>query len=522
MAHVKANIFNKELTKSLSLAVGALDVFKAPSKNKNSNEDDVKMLALRKKLHISRAPALAILNLILSDKQSATIIEDYAGIWMSSLNVVIAPKPSLTSLALKKIQNYSDDNDINDDEESNNSITASSNDNDSIIAELTSPHDKKERNSSTNESRRNSVAAQLSTGYEGKGSASNGNYYDQTRNIQNNEREKLLKYLITSLEEKNNKDKKLKYLDTLKGFCEDPLDGKRLLLKYAIEKYKLHKNYKKKLIDKSIYMKNISILQLDYKKNAFNKLKEFKLNRTKSIITQEVLLKKTRDYCIDVFDNKASGDRSESLQKSLGSADNDGTNNSYCLKNSFKKRSYIIDNIDEIEENEIKKLNLLEEKLKNERIELRKKYIEKYETRNTEDAKDDENEYAFFNHVDGGETAMLSKLSDEMTEKNDQFLKKFMSHMTNSAQIALEALDKRFVEGDFITGDDRDEAMDELLWNMSERKWQTDTAESNRISFCQDLIQDLDEKLKDTNKKIYQYELERIEEINEWNKAGQR
>jgi len=59
--------------------------------------------------------------------------------------------------------------------------------------------------------------------------------------------------------------------------------------------------------------------------------------------------------------------------------------------------------------------------------------------------------------------------------------------------------------------------MDQIMWDMSERRWQANAADYTQRVFCHNLVSNLDEKLRTTNKSIFKYELDRIERVNEYN-----
>ena len=91
-----------------------------------------------------------------------------------------------------------------------------------------------------------------------------------------------------------------------------------------------------------------------------------------------------------------------------------------------------------------------------------------------------------------------------------------MTNMGSSAQRALEALDDRFVK-DGVSSEQRDEMMDELMWKMNERRWESDAAEKARRKFCHDLVKNLEETLRGINKDVFNYELERLDSVAAFN-----
>jgi hypothetical protein len=158
-------------------------------------------------------------------------------------------------------------------------------------------------------------------------------------------------------------------------------------------------------------------------------------------------------------------------------------------------------------------LNSLETSLRQEREILKKFSDSKFKSRLSSLAEKDA-----LQQIEGRSerSAKLAELNERVKKSSQSLYSVFVDRMGASAQASMAALDQRFVQGS-IMEDDRTEMFNQLVWDMSERKWQLDAAEDTRRNFCQSLAENLDERLRAANKNIFAYELERIEGVSAYN-----
>ncbi len=535
----RQNLFDPAMTKTLSMGLSMMDVFKPKFGQRKKSSDTAAdlletqgMMALREKVQLSKSPSLHILNVLLADSSLKTMVEEYSGVWMTSLAVVLAAKPRNIKIIPQTIEINNDNHNSN--KTASEYIAKESHDDHNSSSSSSSSSISIDIHESDIEARRNSVAVHLSTELEAE-----SDFYDQTRTGQNSEREEILRSMIHLRKQRIHKMKEFLALDELQAFCGIECDGdntddtkathnnaKRLLFEYALQKYSLFQRYKKNEITKDEYDKLFHELQAIHKKNAFDTLNKFKQKRNDVELEYENLSNITRNFCLKHFHRTSN--RKTKLMKTMEQPNDDDTTNS--LSTFIQKRNlqhnnesfddssssgkHIIDNIDEIKAKEEEKLKNLENILLKQLDEVKQKY-NIVESKNSKSKKMNINNDDIFDN-DENEAKALDMLHKEITKKNNNFSDKFLGHMSNSAQSSLIALDQRFVQGGVLS-EEREELFDELMWNMSERKWETDAAEKSRLSFCRNLVEELDGKLRNINRQVFHYELSRIEAINAFN-----
>jgi len=491
----KQNLFDKGLTLTLSHALEAKSVFQTTSRfavndalhhAEKSAEEEV-LLSLRAKLHLSRSPALAVLPLLLSDENIQKTFKEFAGIWTTSLAVVIAPKPTLRRRSAgpsSRVFEASDE----DSEDTPRSPRPSSPSNHDIEA---------------HETRRKSVATMMST-VEGS------DYYDRGRVEENKKRENYFKDLLQLRLEEQKDEEELLRLDALRAFCEDPLDGNKLLFEYAKQRLRIADQADREHADDMTYeCRGLVMLQRQSKRTAFAALQEFKKMRSKAESAHADLLRKTRDWCVSQFEKNRNQNK---LTKAHAPVSEDGTTS--ALEGVLPNKPFKIDHLEELEAAEMVKLARLETSLRQERERWKASLEErakgrlvglKESTRANCELESDKRE------------EKLAALTESSAQGAKTFYSKFVDSMGNSAQVSLAALDQRFVHGEVLEDDARTELLDQMLWDMSERRWQANAADYTQRVFCHNLVSNLDGKLCATNRSIFKYELERIERINEYN-----
>ena len=503
------NLFDKGLADSLSLGLSIRDVFQISYREERgevlSPEDleyeEAQLKTLRSKLHSSKSPALAIMKMLLADEHILKSFEQYAGIWMTSLNVVIAKKPMRVETAsqlqsLAHIRSSRSPSPRHDSSKSSLSIASPTN-----ISPRASPTPW----SDANESRRKSVLNIYSSKKE---DGISGDYYDKTRVEQNKERDGYLRKLLALRVSEKKREEDIARLDALRGFCEDPLDGNRLLLEYARQRWLLANQANEENTGDIVYEKKVTDLQMAHKRTAFAALQSFKANKAKAEKLHMELVANTRVWCEQ---NLNPSHRSKNIARAKDVPDLDGTVN--VLQETAPKRSYNTDDISAIEAAEMAKLSELDETLCKEREALKKKLEANSRARITALAEQHEAEV---NDRHATQKEKLKVFNEDVKKVTHSLYTTFVDRMGDSVQASLTAVDRRFVQGG-IMEDDRTDMFDQVMWDMSERKWQIDAAEESRRDFCNSLVENMDEKLRTTNRSIFKYELERIEGINAYN-----
>lgn len=497
----KQNLFDKDLTLTLSHALDAKSVFQSTSRLTSSNalhhaenavEQEV-LLSLRAKLHLSKSPALAVLPLLLSDEHIQNTFQEYAGIWMTSLAVVIASKPTLrrkNSADHLRLRNFADSDERKEDD--------SDSDTDKALR-ISSPSSKEVE---AHETRRKSAANMMST-IEGS------DFFDHGRVEENKRRESFFRDLLRlRLEEKKDEEHLLR-LDGLRAFCEDPLDGNRLLFEYAKQRLRVAQQSDREAVDDTTYERRMAELQRTHKRSAFAALQSFKDMRSRAELAHMDLLSKTRDWCSNLFEKNRNLNK---LKQAHAGVDTDGTTS--ALHGLLPASAYKIDNLEELEAAEMAKLDRLEESLWQEREHLQRSLDERAKTRL---AALKDSAHAKLEEDEKRRKDKLAVLDEYSSKAGKDFYSKFIDSMGSSAQLSLAAVDQRFVHGSALEEDERAELMDQIMWDMSERRWQANAADYTQRVFCHNLVSNLDEKLRTTNKSIFKYELERIERVNEYN-----
>ena len=178
-----------------------------------------------------------------------------------------------------------------------------------------------------------------------------------------------------------------------------------------------------------------------------------------------------------------------------------------------------IDSLDTLSEKYHSSLNSLQISLQKERDTLFKRYDEskeidkltaELERHNKAKPKD--------NNANDGEDVdpKLIQFDRSCSAGKDQFYTTFVGAMTRSAQMSLEAIDEKFIDGS-LEDSNRSDLFDDLLWEMKERKWETQAFEDTSKRFCLGLVEDLDSSVRSVNRQITSYELERIERLSDHN-----
>ena len=85
--------------------------------------------------------------------------------------------------------------------------------------------------------------------------------------------------------------------------------------------------------------------------------------------------------------------------------------------------------------------------------------------------------------------------------------------MASGAQSSLEAIDRKFTDSDIYSMDHGGGTLDELLWEVEEKRWRVETTENNRRRMCKTLSEDLERRINGQNKALFQVELERVERL---------
>ncbi len=493
----KQGLFDKSLTNLLSQALAARDVFLSPSRLASEKEqEDYALLALRAQVHLSRSPTLSTLQLLLAEELVQKTLSEYAGVWLSSLSVVIAPKPVILQLSSNKSPiSVNHNNDTKIDLSHSNSPRAS-------LSRLSPTHAIFEGPESLTLS-----AANLLTTLP---PVDGFNYYGDLSRVEENQlREKYLKDLLGfRLDELRCADE-LASLDALSDFCEDPMDANRLLYEYAKERYNLVQSLNQNNVDASLQMKQLEELQLSYKRKAFAASQSFKQIRSKAELLEKELIDKTVTWCKDHFDPTR---RTQKLNQALGNED--GTLNS--LRNVFPTLIYRADNLAELEVVEMAKLSALEEALRREREQLQMDIEQRSSARM---AQRKEITAADLAKKAGRRKDKLVDLDNTLNKGFKALYTKYIDSMANAAQATLAKIDHGFVHGNILDHGDRDDMLEQVLWDVNERKWLLETTDKMQKHLIEGLIFNADEKLRVANKSIFKYELERIETLNAYNAA---
>jgi len=495
----KQNLFEKGLTLTLSQALEAKLVFQPTSRSAVSGvlhhaekivEEEV-ILSLQAKLHLSRSPALVVLPLLLSDENIQKTFQGYAGIWMTSLAVVIASKPSLA----RRSSDYSGMGEESEEESDEDTNSPQS----TRLSRSSSPNT---YDMDAHETRRKSVSMMIST-IEGS------DFSDRGRIEENKKRENYFKDLFLLRQQERDDEERLLKLDELRAFCEDPLDGNKLLFEYAKQRLQIAQQAEREHVDDITYNRRMAELQRQHKRIAFAALQGFKDMRSKAEIAHAELLGKTREWCASIFEKSRN---EKKLDKAAAPVGEDGT--SSALQGALPAVAYRLDNLEEVEAAEMAKLSRLEEALRQEREQLKASSDERAKARLAalKDSTD-----AQLAQQSNARTENLAALAESSTQAAKAFYSKFVDSMGSSAQVSLAAVDQRFVHGGVLDDDDRADLLDQIMWDMSERRWQANAADYTQRVFCHNLVGNLDEKLRATNKSIFKYELERVERINKYN-----
>jgi hypothetical protein len=546
-------LFDKNLAASLSLALDAQDVFQSYRQDRSETlrtdnveeYEESRLSSLRSKLHLSYSPTLAILQMLLADEHIHKSFEQYAGIWMTSLNVVVAKRPSLLSA---RLQDPSKRRGATGQRNRQRSATASPNS--ELLASPTgsagslraSPTPWMDANDSRKKSLANALSSKLqqhqhlADGGDGTGTGTGtGNYHDNARVAQNKEREAYVRELLALRVGEAKRDKELAYTDALRGFCEDPLDGNRLMLTYVKQRWLFAKQaetdadmlkmshtadlttggHESATSDAAAsaaaaYDRKLTEMQMTHKRVAFSALQSFKASKAEAERLHEKLVADTREWCAK---NLNPVHRSKSISLVSEGPDSDGTTNILHDNHTGAARIYNTDDLSSVESKEMAKLSALEESLRQEREILKKFSDSKLKSRLSSLA---EKDAQLLIEGRSDRSAKLAELNERVKKSTQALYSAFVDRMGASAQASMAALDQRFVQGS-IMEDDRTEMFNQLVWDMSERKWQLDAAEDTRRNFCQNLAENLDERLRAANKNIFAYELERIEGVNSYN-----
>ena len=331
MALLKQNLLDTSMTGSLSLGLRAMDVFKKRRPTSGEvgasieelNREAESIIHLKERIQLSKSPALSILPVLLSDKTVHKTVQEFSGVWMQALAVVLAAKPNVLNkhaLSERELkhnrqknqyldQHHQSQHQVQVEEEqeqeeneesekqaagnlpSSHTLSDVENENDdhseSHFSSVGKHGDLKD-----SESRRNSVSVYLSTILEGK-----SDYHDQVRAKHNSNRDQVLRGFVSSQKEKVDLLEKMMHYDDSHLFVSNPICSKRLLLDYALEKFQLFQQLQGGKLSAEAHHKALLALQMEHKKIAFEAVKVFKAKRTADENEEEKIIDSTSKFC---------------------------------------------------------------------------------------------------------------------------------------------------------------------------------------------------------------------------------
>jgi hypothetical protein len=518
-----------DLTRHLALALSAQDVFGANrGMPQRGGFSERQLHALKRKVKLSQTPGLQFLPLLMKDAAVLDNIQRYAeSDSVKALKIAVASKPKKkkdSKRRLKKSQLRKKELDRELVEKEAKRIEKEAQDNTPL------PQPVKGK-------RRQSIASFLGTAPSINIAATSQGQGDKDKNgvssvrieVEKNDsigemngvREEYLRDLFSFRKEQSTTKKQFTDLDISHNFCKNEVDGSRILLNYALERYELAKALDEgrmlegdeSPLDRDTYSTSRTDIQTEYKQKALEALQSFKSNRSEVERLHKHLIEESRifydKYCVP---NALS--RNEKKSASHRAPNEDGTISGLIEL----PRDYKIDSIDKLSENYHSSLNSLEISLQKERDSLYKKYDESKEIdRLTDELERYNNKVKSRDNNEVEELDIKLRKFDRICDAGkDQFYTTFIDAMTRSAQMSLEAVDQKFIEGTLEEAD-RSDLFDDLLWEMKERQWETQAFEDSRKRFCLGLVESLDSSIRDVNRKVTSYELERLERLNDKN-----
>jgi hypothetical protein len=109
----------------------------------------------------------------------------------------------------------------------------------------------------------------------------------------------------------------------------------------------------------------------------------------------------------------------------------------------------------------------------------------------------------------------VAEIKEAFKNGFSSFYGKLAEKMASGAQASLEAIDRKFTDADIYNMDRSESMFDDLLWEVEEKRWRVETAENNRRTMCAKLSDDLEGRIKQQNKALFQVELDRVERLQQ-------
>lgn len=556
------------MVERLRAALGASDSFDFPDpvevKNLeyihfvNRKGDSHSLQSLSSRLVKSQSPFLVVLQNLYNEEKVAATINEYLGAWAPSLGVVIAERPGKVFFDEGKQREFRDKSDVIESQVLDESAERACR-NDTVLELLEEDHQDVSRNMKTglNEESVSAVTGGLSNFSRNQKLASinmlgahvrnteNGDPFFEKRVTLNCHRTYYLEDLLVLREDQANFDLRVEACHMLKSFLHNPQDDpNRLLIDYWLSRLNLAKHSfpeSDNFHGSSTYIDDHDNVHLDESaaSHLFGRLQQYTRDRrtlvgefrSKALNAREASKRDTKaaeSYqeelkfkAIRDFSAARARAREEAVKRFSKINDlpgNDGAPPSRFMQLShsslhlpFTQKVSFIDTRSKIAED---KLHSMAADLAHRRRDLAShvnRLVAREEAEFTNSSRVTsqfiEDQASYKKHKQNVEA-----IRDIYKSGSNAFYSQLTEKMASGAQSSLEAIDRKFTDSD-IYSTDHGGTLDELLWEVEEKRWRVETTENSRRRMCKNLSEDLERRIEGQNKALFQVELERVERL---------